>query len=40
MGSTSVQNLFRLGRHLLRATHHRRLRAAAFTEWEAVTSAC
>ena len=35
-----VQNLFRVGRHLLRATHHRVLRSRAFVEWEAVTCAC
>ncbi len=34
-----VQNLFRVGRHLLRATHHRVLRTRAFVEWEAVTCA-
>ncbi len=34
-----VQNLFRVGRHLLRATHHRVLRSRAFVEWEAVTCA-
>ena len=35
-----VQNLFRVGRHLLRSTHHRVLRARAFVEWETVTCAC
>ena len=35
-----VHNLFRVGRHLLRSTHHRLLRRRAFVEWEAVTSAC
>jgi putative transposase len=34
-----VQNLFRLGRHLLRAPHHRVLRTRAFAEWNAVTCA-
>ena len=34
-----VQNLFRVGRHLLRATHHRVLRTRAFVEWQAVTCA-
>ena len=34
-----VQNLFRVGRHLLRAVHHRLLRTQAFVEWEAVTCA-
>ena len=32
-----VQNLFRVGRHLLRAAHHRGLRTRAFAEWNAVT---
>ena len=35
-----VQNLFRVGRHLARAVHHRRLRTRAFTEWDRVTCAC
>ncbi len=35
-----VQNLFRVGRHLLRAAHHRLLRTRALVEWEAVTCAC
>ena len=35
----AVQNLFRVGRHLLRAAHHRLLRTRAFVEWEAVTCA-
>jgi putative transposase len=35
-----VQNLFRVGRHLLRAAHHRLLRTRAFVEWETVTCAC
>ena len=35
----AVQSLFRVGRHLLRATHHRLLRTRAFVEWEAVTCA-
>ena len=34
-----VQNLFRVGRHLLRAVHHRLLRTRAFVEWEQVTFA-
>jgi len=34
-----VQNLFRVGRHLLRAAHHRLLRSQAFTEWDRVTCA-
>jgi putative transposase len=35
-----VQNLFRVGRHLLRSAHHRVLRAQAFRVWEAVACAC
>ena len=35
-----VQNLFRVGRHLLRSAHHRVLRTRAFVEWDAVTCAC
>ena len=35
-----VQNLFRVGRHLLRAVHHRLLRTRAFVEWDAVSCAC
>ena len=34
-----VQNLFRVGRHLLRAAHHRVLRTRAFAESQAVTCA-
>ena len=34
-----VQNLSRLGRHLLKATHHRLLRARSFRVWDEVTSA-
>ena len=34
-----VQNLFRTGRHLLRAVHHRLLRARAFGVWREVTCA-
>ncbi len=34
-----VQNLFRIGRHLLRAVHHRLLRTQAFAEWHTVTCA-
>ena len=34
-----IQNLFRVGRHLLRSGHHRMLRARAFTVWAAVTAA-
>ena len=32
-----IQNLFRVGRHLLRPRHHRLLRTRAFTEWDGVT---
>jgi putative transposase len=35
-----VQNLFRVGRHLLRSVHHRLLRGEAFRVWDAVTFAC
>jgi putative transposase len=35
-----VQNLFRVGRHLLRSVHHRLLRREAFRVWDAVTCAC
>ena len=35
-----VQNLFRVGRHLLRSTHHRVLRRRTFVEWDAATCAC
>ena len=34
-----VQNLFRVGRHLLQARHHRELRSRAFLAWDAVTCA-
>ena len=34
-----IQNLFRVGRHLLRAVHHRMLRARSFTVWAEVTAA-
>ena len=34
-----VSNLFRLGRHLLRAVHHRLLRTRAFGVWRDVTRA-
>ena len=34
-----VQNLFRVGRHLLRAGHHRLLRTRSFCVWDAVTCA-
>ncbi len=34
-----VQNLFRVGRHLLRSVHHRLLRGQAFQVWHAVSCA-
>ena len=34
-----VLNLFRVGRHLLRATHHRLLRTRSFHVWNEVTCA-
>ena len=34
-----TQNLFRVGRHRLRAVHHRMLRARSFSVWTAVTAA-
>ncbi len=35
-----VLNLFRVGRHLLRAVHHRLLRTRSFRVWDEVTCAC
>src|SRR6266705_3448879 len=35
-----VRNLFRVGRHLLRAAHHRLLRTRSFLVWNDVTGAC
>ena len=35
-----IQNLFRVGRHLLRLWHHHVLRRRAFIEWDAATCAC
>ena len=35
-----VQNLFRVGRHLLRAVHYRLLRTRSFGIWDEVTCAC
>ena len=35
----AVQNLFRVGRHLTRASHSRLFRARAFVEWQQVTCA-
>jgi putative transposase len=34
-----VQNLFRVGRHLLRSTNHRLLRLRSFAVWRTVTAA-
>jgi putative transposase len=34
----SVQNLFNLGRHLVRAQHYRNLRVGAFAEWSRVVA--
>ena len=34
-----IQNLFRVGRHRLRAVHHPMLRARSFTVWAEVTAA-
>ncbi len=35
-----VGNLFRLGRHLTRATHYWMFRARAFARWQEVTYVC
>ena len=35
-----IQNLFRVGRHHLKAVHHRLLRAQAFSDWREVTCVC
>ena len=35
-----IQNLFRVGRHHLKAVHHRLLRARAFSDWREATSVC
>ena len=35
-----VLSLFRVGRHLLRAVHHRVLRTRSFRVWDEVTCAC
>lgn len=35
----AVYNLFNLGRHLVRAEHHRVLRLSAFAFWEKATAA-
>ena len=36
----SIQNLFRVGRHHVKAAHHRLLRERAFRVWNEVTCAC
>ena len=33
----AVGNLFRLGRHVIRATHYREFRSRAFSQWQQVT---
>ena len=35
-----IGNLFRVGRHLLRAPHHRLLRSRAFLAWNDITATC
>ena len=35
-----IHNLFRVGRHRLKAVHHRLLRERAFTDWKKVTCVC
>ncbi len=35
-----IHNLFRVGRHHLKAIHHRLLRARAFTDWKTTTCTC
>ena len=35
-----IHNLFRVGRHHLKAIHHRMLREQAFTDWKTETCAC
>ena len=34
----AVQNLFNLGRHLIRSKHYRNLRLGAFDEWRTVVA--
>ena len=38
IGHAAVQNLFNLGRHLIRAQHYRDLRVSAFNEWKCVVA--
>ena len=33
----AIGNLFRLGRHLMRASHYREFRSRAFSEWQLIT---
>ena len=35
----AIGNLFRLGRHVIRATHYREFRSRAFSQWQQVTCA-
>jgi hypothetical protein len=35
-----LHNLFRVGRHHLKAVHHRLLRDRAFSDWREATRAC
>jgi len=37
---SAVHNLFRIGRHLLRARHYRSFRSQAFSSWQQVTCVC
>ncbi len=37
---SAVHNLFRIGRHLLRARHYRTFRSQAFSSWQQVTCVC
>ncbi|MCP5016339.1 MAG: IS6 family transposase [Ketobacter sp.] len=37
---SQVHNLFRVGRHLLRATNYKMLRSRSFDTWQQVTCAC
>jgi putative transposase len=37
---SAIHNLFRIGRHLLRASHYRAFRSQAFSSWQQVTCIC
>jgi len=37
---SQVHNLFRIGRHLLRAKDYRMLRSRSFATWQQATCAC